>query len=113
MGAVDPAASRDEPLLAQRQSFAENMANGTMQVDDDKSSFFQKGRDVESVATAHSYTPQEQKVLQSFESIEYLPPNNAVYRAYVKAEMNNVTQAWSASASLLDPPSSCRSFPCP
>lgn len=45
----------------------------------------QEAERFESVGTAHSYTKQELELLSSFESIEYLPPNNQVYREYLSS----------------------------
>jgi hypothetical protein len=60
------------------------VADGTHRItDDEQVGFFAKGRDFESVGTAHSYTRQELQLLSTFESIEYLPPNNAAYRYYL------------------------------
>jgi len=90
-------------LLAKsrRATFVQDeVENGTHSVTDaDQEGFFKRGRDFEAVGDAHSYTAQEQKVLESFESIEYLPPNNAIYRAYLgdpSAERPTQTSRWVA-----------------
>jgi chloride channel 7 len=57
--------------------------------------FFERGRDFEAVGDAHTYTAAEQELLNSFESLEYLPPNNAVYRAYLSDETQKRPSQWS------------------
>ncbi|CAD5117652.1 DgyrCDS6405 [Dimorphilus gyrociliatus] len=47
--------------------------------------FFDKGREIESVNTSHSYTPQEKQKLASFDSFDYLPPDNSVYRSWAQS----------------------------
>lgn len=76
----------------------ENIANGTHSVtDDEHHGFFAKGRDFESVGTAHQFTAQELEQLKSFESIEYLPPNNAVFRHYLTHQrVPNQSARWVA-----------------
>ena len=80
-------APKQEALLAQTRrsvKVQEAVGDGIHAVSDDgHEGFFQRGRDFEAVGDAHSYTEQEKKTLESFESLEYLPPNNAVYRAYL------------------------------
>ena len=45
--------------------------------------FFARGRELESVGDAHAYTEHEKRLLAGFESMEYLPANNAIYRNYL------------------------------
>lgn len=74
------------PLLAKELKslrLRDEVEAGTNTVDDDEEHFFQRGREFEAVGDAHHFTAQELKTLESFESLEYLPPNNAVYRAYM------------------------------
>lgn len=49
---------------------------------------FSRGTELEAAHTAHKYTPQEKKLLQAHESIDYLAPASRVYRAWV------FQQAW-------------------
>ena len=42
--------------------------------------FFQKGREFESRYVNHKYTDEEKQQLQTFESVDYLPPHSAVYK---------------------------------
>ena len=72
----------------------DSIADGMHQVsDDDTHGFFAKGRDFESVGTAHAYTRQEMELLNSFESIEYLPANNTVYREYLSTSQRSSQRA--------------------
>ena len=61
----------------------EGVDNGIAADTDEHEGFFKRGRDFEAVGDAHTYTEQEKKTLESFESLEYLPPNNAIYRDYI------------------------------
>ena len=85
-------------LLRKAAQDQEKVNNGTHQITDDgHHGFFAKGRELESVGTAHSYTQQELDLLGSFESIEYLPPNNAIYRNYLEnARPPSVSMRWAA-----------------
>lgn len=60
-----------------------SIAAGTHKIDDDSTGFFDRGRDFKGVHDAHIYTKQEKSLLSTFESLEYLPPNNRVYREYL------------------------------
>ena len=44
---------------------------------------FGKGHDVESADDHHHYTREERQRLNNIESIDYLPPNSAVFRAWL------------------------------
>ena len=44
------------------------------------SAFFKRGREYESVFVNHRYTQEELKVLGSYESLNYLPPDSKVHR---------------------------------
>lgn len=44
---------------------------------------FARGHDVESADDHHHYTREERQKLSNIESIDYLPPNSAVYRAWL------------------------------
>ena len=57
--------------------------------------FFARGRDFEAASDAHSYTIQERAVLASFESLEYLPPNNVAYRDYLSNQTQQSPSLWS------------------
>lgn len=85
----DSVAAEARPRAYTRRSSVhvvrDSIADGTFKVDDDaEHSFFAKGRDFEAVGDAHAYTKQELDALNSFDSIEYLPPNNKVYREYLE-----------------------------
>lgn len=49
--------------------------------EDPKTSFFQRGRELESVYDNHKYTDHERKVLAEYESLDYLPPHSTAYKA--------------------------------
>ena len=49
------------------------------------SSFFQRGREYESIFVNHRYTKKELKVLASYESLDYLPPDSVVYRRWLSS----------------------------
>ncbi|XP_013401688.1 chloride channel protein B [Lingula anatina] len=51
---------------------------------DDKSSFFAKGRDFESVNTNHKYTISERELLATHDSQDYLPPHSEVYKKWIR-----------------------------
>ncbi|XP_013403924.1 chloride channel protein C [Lingula anatina] len=53
---------------------------------DDKHSFFAKGRDIESVYTTHKYTEEEKKTLATFESMDYLPSHSEVYKHWLRRQ---------------------------
>ena len=75
-----------EQLLAESRktiSLQDEVADGVHAVDDADHGFFARGRDFEAVGDAHTYTESEQALLASFESLAYLPPNNAIYRSYL------------------------------
>ena len=46
----------------------------------DVGSFFKRGREYESVYVNHRYTGEELKVLASYETLNYLPPDSKVFR---------------------------------
>jgi hypothetical protein len=48
--------------------------------DDVVTSFFKRGREYESVFTNHRYTAEELRVLGSYETLNYLPPDSKVFR---------------------------------
>jgi hypothetical protein len=50
------------------------------------SRIFSRGNDLEGAHTAHHYTATEKKQLQSFESIDYLPPSSRAYRAWLSMQ---------------------------
>ena len=50
---------------------------------DDSISAHGRGHDVESARHNHYYTREERQRLNDVESIDYLPPNSAVYRRWV------------------------------
>lgn len=88
-----------QSLLAKSNKVQDDVADGKHNVDDANHSFFQRGRDFEAVGDAHTYTAQEQKILASFDSLEYLPPNNKVYRDYLSdpfQERPSQTARWLA-----------------
>lgn len=45
-----------------------------------QTSFFQKGREFESVYVNHKYTEEEKETLATYESVDYLPPHSLVYK---------------------------------
>ena len=47
---------------------------------DRRRSFFMRGREYESVYVNHRFTKEELKVLASYESLNYLPPDSKVQR---------------------------------
>ena len=55
--------------------------------------FFARGRDYESVGDAHKYTQNERRQIESHQSIEYLPPNNAPYREYIARAAGSTQRA--------------------
>ena len=83
-----PAVSSASLLASRRESFRmqDGASEGTHAVTDEHESFFARGRDFEAVGDAHSYTEQEKELLNSFESINYLPPNNMIYRNYLSVD---------------------------
>lgn len=46
--------------------------------------FFQRGREYESTYVNHRYTEKELKVLNSHQTLDYLPPDSVVYRKWLK-----------------------------
>ena len=50
---------------------------------DGRRSFFQKGREYESTFVNHRYTEKELRVLASYETLDYLPPDSVVYRRWL------------------------------
>ena len=72
------------------------MPHDVRSIDDDSTAgFFARGRDFEAASDAHSYTIQERAVLASFESLEYLPPNNVAYRDYLSNQTQQSPSLWS------------------
>ena len=49
------------------------------------------GRDGESASANHRFSPQERRRLAQFESIDYLPPNSQVYRAWLARQPHGRT----------------------
>ncbi|XP_048583909.1 chloride channel protein D [Nematostella vectensis] len=49
-------------------------------------SFFQKGREFESVYVNHKYTDEEKEQLATYESVDYLPPHSSVYKNWLKRQ---------------------------
>ncbi|KAK9804251.1 hypothetical protein WJX72_003440 [[Myrmecia] bisecta] len=49
-------------------------------------SLFQRGHDVEGAGVNHHYTREERERLNDVESIDYLPPNSAVYRKWLAGQ---------------------------
>ena len=78
--------SQADVLLARNaksRKAQDDVFDGVHAVTDDHEGFFKRGRDFEAIGDAHTYTEQEKKTLESFESIQYLPPNNAIFREYL------------------------------
>ncbi|XP_045194209.1 H(+)/Cl(-) exchange transporter 6-like isoform X2 [Mercenaria mercenaria] len=51
---------------------------------DDEYSFLAAGRDYESMNTTHKYTDQERLTLAAYESLDYLPSHNDIYKKWIK-----------------------------
>ncbi len=85
------------PLVRQRATsvaIEDAAAHGTVEIDDDEAiGFFAKGRDFENVHDAHTYTAKELELLESYESIEYLPPNNQAYRSFLSSDVHRSSGA--------------------
>lgn len=52
-----------------------------------QTSFFQKGREFESVYVNHHYTEEEKEQLATYESVDYLPPHSSVYKVRITARL--------------------------
>ncbi|XP_059079772.1 chloride channel protein C-like [Tigriopus californicus] len=55
------------------------------EVDGWDKSFFQRGREYESAYVNHRYTDKELKILNSHQTLDYLPPDSVVYRKWLKS----------------------------
>ena len=54
--------------------------------------FFARGRDYESTDVNHRYTAKEQKVLNSYESLDYLPPDSKAHRRWLRDQPAAATE---------------------
>eukprot|EP00873_Tetraselmis_striata_P043550 jgi/Tetstr1/463814/TSEL_008628.t1 len=50
--------------------------------------FFSRGNDFEAARMNHSYTADERRKLQAFESIDYLPPNSKCFRVWLRDQVH-------------------------
>ncbi len=66
-------------IMAQNQN--QNAAGVTVD-----QTFFEAGRDYESINVNHRYTPKEKRVLASYESVDYLPPDSKIYREWIQEQ---------------------------
>ncbi|KAK3604540.1 hypothetical protein CHS0354_000361 [Potamilus streckersoni] len=53
---------------------------------DDRYSFLEQGRDIESVNIPHKYTEKEKEALGAFESLDYLPSHSDIFKKWVKRQ---------------------------
>lgn len=68
-----------------------------------QTSFFQKGREFESVYVNHKYTEEEKETLATYESVDYLPPHSLVYKVKTTTRLrySNLIYIYSGTARVL------------
>eukprot|EP00051_Salpingoeca_urceolata_P010072 m.122720 g.122720 ORF g.122720 m.122720 type:complete len:922 (+) comp16573_c0_seq4:343-3108(+) len=79
-GFGDPGATSS---MRKRQGLAVAAVAGAGGPQDNPSSFFQRGREFESIYTSHQFTAAERDKLREFESCGYLPDNSLVYKQFL------------------------------
>ncbi len=75
-----------ERKSTRRSTIRESAPYEDVNLTDDKSGFFAKGRDYESRYVNHSYTAQEREILAGYESLDYLPPHSHVYKNWLRQQ---------------------------